>query len=201
MGYRTKLGRIAKEERTQFMGKSCDECQRILDDRYPDENYVSLYYPPAHTQLIELGKYCQFEVQPEPFYNGFNIQEECETEFHILTKEGLHQIIREYHQKVHENYKTMLASVENPDLINRWDDNDPKQFLERRVREWDLEQNEAYLNAPHPIEMYPYYLNQPADKRDGFIAQSWQFEYQVFNLTFIYSTFDWDNDYLIYSAW
>lgn len=203
MGYRSKLGRIAKSERTKFMGKSYDECQSILEGLHPDENYVSLYYPPEHQQLIELGKYCDFDIQPEDFYDGFNIMEECETEFHILTKEGLHQIIKEYHLKIQENYDRMVQALESPDSMEPWEhrETDPLTFLKRRAREWNLEENEAYLNSPHAIEMYPYHLNREPEKRDGFIVQSWQYEYQIFNLTFIYSTFDWENDYLIYSAW
>jgi len=28
-----------------------------------------------------------------------------------------------------------------------------------------------------------------------------QYEYAIFNLVYIYRTFDWENDYLIYSGW
>lgn len=45
----------------------------------------------------------------------------------------------------------------------------------------------------------PYYLDE--DNTDGEIVSSWKIEYAIFNLVYIYRTFDWKNDYLIYSGW
>ena len=198
MGYRSRLGRVAKKDRDCYMGKSHDECEQLLEDSFPAGDSGALYRPYFHEQFIELGKYCQFDIAPEPFYTGFNIEETEESEFHILTKDGLKQIIREYHDNVQKNYEEHVANLEGDDPRKR---EDALQFLKNRAREWNLEQNEMYLTARHPFEMYPYYLDTEESKRDGFIARSWNYEYQVFNLTYIYSSFDWENDYLIYSAW
>lgn len=198
MGYRSRLGRVKKTERDKFMGLSHDEADETLEE-YFDPNSArdagALYRPYFHEQFIELGKYCQFDIAPEPFYDGFNIQEECEAEFHILTKQGLKQIIREYHKAVEEHYQELRTKMDSNDPN---DIHDVKIFLSNRQREWDLEKSDSYA---HVCEMSPYYLDSDDSKRDGFIARSWNYEYQVFNLSYIYSTFDWDNDYLIYSAW
>mgnify|MGYP000937767827 CR=1 FL=1 len=91
MGYRSRLGRVAKVERDRYLNRSHEECTEILEQRYPNE-CPALYRPPFHEQFIELGKYCEFAITPEPFYNGFNLEEAEECEFHILPKEGLKQI-------------------------------------------------------------------------------------------------------------
>ena len=197
MGYRSRLGRVAKVERDRYLNRSHEDCTEILEQRYPNE-CPALYRPPFHEQFIELGKYCEFAITPEPFYNGFNLEEAEECEFHILTKDGLKQIIREYHDNVQKNYEEHVAALEGDDPLAK---EVALQFLKDRAREWNIEQTDRYLEAPHPFEMMPYYLDTEENKRDGSIARSWQYEYQIFNLTYIYSSFDWENDFLIYSAW
>ena len=197
MGYRSRLGRVAKVDRERYMGLSHEASEELLEESFPAGDSGALYRPYFHEQVIELGKYCQFEIAPEPFYTGFDIGVE-ESEFHILSKAGLKQIIREYHENVQKNYEDHVAALEGDDERLRMD---ALQFLKGRARDWNLQDSDKYLEAPHPFEMMPYYLDREESKRDGFIASSWQYEYQIFNLTYIYSTFDWENDYLIYSAW
>ena len=196
MGYRSRLGRVAKSDRERYMGKSYDACEITLEESYPDGDEGALYRPHFHEQFIELGKYCQFEIAPEPFYDGFDIGEECESEFHILSKYGLKQIIREYHENVATRYKELFEQLEDGQT------GEVTNFLRSRMNEWSFERCDMYKNAEHPFDMSPYYLDsEPSQVTDGFIARSWQYEYQIFNLTYIYRTFDWENDYLIYSAW
>jgi hypothetical protein len=152
------------------------------------EENCAPYYPSFHTQLYELGKYVDFNDGLEPFYTGFNIQSDCEAEFHIMRKPDLKKIIEEYSELIWGNY-IELAKREG----SCWDDEKGEKdcvqrFLERRAREW---------NNPF---MTPYRLDEPMGQ-DGEIAGSWQYEYAIFNLVYIYRTFDWDNDYMIYSGW
>jgi len=132
------------------------------------------YRPPFHTELFEIGKYVDYAKHVRPFYD-FDIVEECEAEFHIMRKEGLKLIIDDYHDKVFQNYKDMENSK------------DIESFISRRTKEWSKEYS------------LPYYLDEK--ECDGFIVRSWQFEYSIFNLVYIYRTFNWKNDYLIYSGW
>ena len=64
---------------------------------------------------------------------------------------------------------------------------DVQVFINSKAREW----GNKFLN--------PYYLDE--ETTDGAIVKSWEYEYAIFNLVYIYRTFDWENDYLIYSAW
>lgn len=175
MGYRLKLGKIPKSEKPRFHGKNSTDSQAMIGE---DE---SLYYPPAHTQLFELGKYVTYEEHTYPFYS-FDIYDEYESDFLIMTKAGLKTVIKEYHEKIRRNYQ---------DLLWANDSEGTNDFLRSRAREW----------SRNVFGLCPYYLDQPPERSDGMMAASWQYEYSIFNLVYIYRTFDWENDYLIYSGW
>jgi hypothetical protein len=176
MGYRLRLGRIAKTEREKYRGKTLEEAQAMMDE---DE---ALYRPHAHTQLYEIGKYVNFSEGAEPFYD-FELDED---EFKIVNKEWLKALIQEYHDRIWYTYASLAKGegecLEDPDA--------PRKFLLKRAREWGRSFN-----------LLPYYLDQPPEKCDGFLVSSWDIEYAIFNLVYIYRTFDWEKDYLIYSGW
>lgn len=178
MGYRTRLGRIAKTEREKYKGKTCEEVEAIINDegRGP-------YRLKEHTELHELGKYVDFNDGLESFYD-FNIVEACESEFHIMTKDNLKVIIDAYHDKIHQHYKELADGKSEADGV------EVDVFLQRREKMW---------SRTHNFGLLPYYLDE--EHTDGEIVKSWQYEYAIFNLVYIYRTFDWENDYLIYSAW
>lgn len=170
MGYRGRLGKIKKTIRDKYFGKSYNEVESMLNDN------ESPYRLDSHTQLYELGKYIEYNEDFEPFYS-FDIYEECESEFHIMKKEDLKNIIEDYHNKILEYYKDLKEGNEDIDV-----------FLNGKINEWNS-----------PFNLRPYYLDQ--EKTDGFIVSSWKYEYAIFNLVYIYRSFDWENDFLIYSAW
>lgn len=133
------------------------------------------YRPNSYTQLYEIGKYVDHNDGFESFYD-FDIEKETECEFHIMPKESLQALIHEYHEMIYNHYERLCQGKE-----------DIQRFLASRAREWCSK----FLD--------PYYLDQ--EHTDGEIVASWQYEYAIFNLVYIYRTFDWDNDYLIYSGW
>jgi hypothetical protein len=197
MGYRTRLGKIAKTERQKVIGKSADQIRQMYEGRED-----SPYYPKEHTQLHELGKYVEYSSDHnfEQYYS-FDIQEEFESEFHILTKEDLEFIINDYHKRIHQNYSfyekvfkgEVLTEEEKERFGIYFEDEDNKEakrrvseFFRDRVREW----------GDGPFKLKPYSLDKEQD-----LIQSWQYEYAIFQLVEIYRNFDWENDYLIYSAW
>ena len=169
MGYRARLGRVAKKEKERFVGKSYEEVKTML------LNEGAPYRPDFHIQLYELGKYFNFTKGTKSFY-AFDIEKVCGAEFFIMSKEELKELIEECHDIIYQNYAHLLQG-------NR----DIQEFLASRVREWCAK----FLT--------PYYLDQ--EKTDGEIVCSWQYEYAIFNLVYIYRTFNWEKDYLIYSAW
>lgn len=99
-------------------------------------------------------------------------------------------VIEDYRKIVFESYKKCFEvsrklckkeEVAEEDLT--------KLFMEfcGKVSEWEGK----YLK--------PYWLDE--DSTDGFISRSWKYEYAIFNLVYIYRSFDFENDFLIFSGW
>lgn len=169
MGYRSRLGKIAKTEKEKYKGKSYEEVAAMMGE------YFACYRPEAHTQIFGLGKYFEFTKGKTNFYD-FDVEEEEDCEFHIMTKEDLKELIRDYHEVICNMYERLAKG-----------EDDVQEFINGKVREW----RSKFLN--------PYYLDE--EHTSGEIVKSWKYEYSIFNLVYIYRTFDWENDYLIYSAW
>jgi len=181
MGYRARLGRIPKTAKEKYAGKSLEEVVELMgsDDWYSR--------PPEYEELYEMGKYLDWRGEAKPFYD-FDIMEEAESEFHIMSKEDLKVIIEHYHKIIKDNYDKLLKEFQAGKPENEWDEPQVERFFKEKVHEWKLD---SYFR--------PYYLDE--EKTDGFIVRSWKWEYAIFNIVYIYKTFDWENDYLIYSAW
>lgn len=176
MGYRARLGKVTKEERERFNGLTYEQAVRLVGE----DN--SLAYPNFHTQLFELGKYFDTPEHLEEFYN-FDLYAMQENEFKIISKEGLRAIIEMYHDNIAMMYTEAAETKEKA-----------CQHIEEKIRTWI-----KYSYAK--FGYLPYYLDEPERDSDGAIAKSWTYEYAIFNLVHIYRTFDWEKDYLIYSAW
>jgi hypothetical protein len=169
MSYRSRLGKIAKTEKEKYKGKSYEEVAAMMG-----EDFVC-YRPNAHTELFELGKYFEFTKGKINFYD-FDIEDETECEFYIMSKEDLKELIYDYHEIIYNFYERLAKGKD-----------DVQAFVDGQAREWCSK----FSN--------PYYLDE--ETTDGEIVKSWKYEYSIFNLVYIYRTFDWENDYLIYSAW
>jgi len=168
MGYRARLGKIPKSCREQYKGLTVDRVTELIGD-----DCYSPYYPPQHIQLYELGKYISYGKDKEQFYD-FDCYKECESEFVILTKPDLADIIETERKDIAEFYSTAT-------------DETKIQIVDNLAREWDNK------------FMKPYYLHEK--ETDGPLVSSWDRSYAIFNIVQIYRSFDWENDYLIYSAW
>lgn len=181
MGYRVRLGKVSKKWKEEF-NKFTDlvEAEEHLKTITTKTN-DSLYAPFFHTELHELGKYIDYKDGENftPFYN-FGLTEE---EFVIVSKDGLKSIIDQYRLIVLECYKSEAESLRTLSGLGELLSN-----IERKEREWD--NNFGYCAITGDLDQ---------DKTD--ITPSWLFEYSIFNLLAIYRSFDWENDYLIYSGW
>lgn len=176
MGYRVRLGKIPKSVREKYAGKTYDQLAEMYGEHLSGEDsYFPAAYPPEHTQLYEIGKYVDYNKHTEPFYD-FDLHE-CE--FHIMSEEGLRYIISEYHKEIYEFYRDMK----------------PEEYaghIRMKALRWNPDPEENF-------GVFPYYMDE--EHTDGFIVRSWSMEYAIFNIVYIYKTFDWENDYLIYSGW
>jgi len=177
MGYRLRLGKIPKRMKDFCEGKSFDELLEICGDQ------SVVYGLPDYEQIYELGKYFDFKDGMSDFFS-FDILEESECEFKIVSKDGLKKIIGYYHKQTLEYHEKLLKEMESggefPITLS---------YLSQKVLEW----------SDNAFDVKPYYLDE--ENTDGFIVRSLSMEYGIFNLVFIYKTFNWENDYLIYSGW
>lgn len=177
MGYRTRLGRINKEMKNAVQGMSHDEVCKHFGIRSVYRNM------PDYEELHEIGKYIDFSDGTGRFFD-FDVYEETEAEFFIMTKEQLAKAIKSYADDVQGYYQELLDKFRNPK-------HDTKHEIDCLLRE------KADNWSQECVPMY--YLDE--ERHDGNITPSWKKEYAIFNLVEIYRNFDWENDYLIYSSW
>jgi hypothetical protein len=180
MGYRLRLGKVSKSDwENIYKYKSKEE---IIENWWDEDEDFSFAYPPEHIQLYELGKHVDF-VNEEftPFYS-FELDG---NDFWIVSKKGLLSIIDKYHESTNNYYQ---------ELMRLFNDKDDK--FERRISNHLLSKTNEWGK---PYGRRPYYLDQ--ENTDGFISGSWDIEYAIFNLVYIYRTFDFEKDLLIYSGW
>ncbi len=210
MGYRLRLGRFPKDIWETYV-KDKDYTQVVkyletmscVDENWSDEHYKPLYIPPKYEQLYEIGKYVDYKEGRTPFYS-FELGED---EFEIMSKEGLKVIIEDYHNSVKEFYTKRFNSLGGKEAM---DINLLKILRDKRKKYYPLDKHAfhdilcdqyAMLNEWDSKWTIPYYLDEPEKEKDGAIVRSWKMEYAIFNLVYIYQTFDWENDLLIYSGW
>ena len=86
MGYRARLGVVKKIMKKRCSGSNYEQINMFCGLG------SSPYYPEFHTELFELGKYFDTPEYLTDFYD-FDIYKLAESEFQILSKEGLQKII------------------------------------------------------------------------------------------------------------
>ena len=113
--------------------------------------------------------------------------EDPDRDFYSITKEGFKMMILSYRQCVIEYYQRLLALHRNPESGKDFDyESIPtlEEEIERELRgwryEWKSEGNSHYIN-----------LNFDSDKVG--VSGSTYYKYAIFDLMFVYKTFDWDN--------
>lgn len=182
MGYRLRLGRFPKNEHKKYKQfKSEQEANDWFEDH---DTRFAPYRPREHQELIELGKYVDYRKESLNIKNFYDFELE-ENDFVIVDRDFLLHVIEEYRKNTEEWYRELYDSIKDGDTAQ------VEMHVKNKVREWDT----TYLTN---IKTEP---NEDGDNEDGRLTRSWKFEYAIFNLLFILHTFDWDNDYLIYSGW
>lgn len=210
MGYRLRLGKVSKADHEKYKELTYEQFEEEFGDS------CSPYRPPFHTQLYEIGKYVDYSEGLSEFYK--EPDEECE--FKIATKEWLEKLIEEYRVMTGEYMRNMLRCVMDimPD-----DDRRVTSLKEKGVEYSGGISADISCGITNPQKellsffygMYqewtrgrdfgitPFYLNDPdaSEEERKDIVMSWKIQYAVLNIVYIYNTFDWENDLLIYSGW
>jgi ribosomal protein S10 len=157
----------------------------------------------------------------EEFYS-FNCSEETECEFWIVNKDFLRAVIKdsikntaEYYKEQQTTIKKIVEHLKDPTKVSVEDIMGKPETEDESWEEYEARQKaresvgDIYSNINRKADEWGgyfgieshLYIDEPIDKRDGMLTRSWTREYSVFNLLYIYNTFDWENDYLIYNAW
>ena len=112
-------------------------------------------------------------------------------DYYSITKNGFKMIILEYRQRIIDYMKDSLDLYQHPedkdkekhmftvDLVKEW---------EREIREWE----HTYLSDGGE----KCYINIDLSDRK-LVSGSWMYKYAIFDMIFIYKTFDWENDLMV----
>lgn len=187
MSFRYKLGKIEKKHQDKYKHLNYDEvCNLVNTTSEPD---FSLYSLPEHSEFLIIDLPNMDDHYFKTFFNKFNL-DEYGYEFKIMTKEGLEHLI--------DHYNEQIISTLNSDIEYIQNNNEKGKELaiglfQRKLDKWKLEV------AGRKIR--PYILNKDNKKEQNLIISDDSYEYDIFNLVFIYNNFNWDNDYLILNGW
>ena len=112
--------------------------------------------------------------------------EDCD--YYSITKEGFKRIILAYRDRIIEYQKQALENEEHPELLEHdWKrcSDTPKTLIEAELREWEW----SYLGDNNERCYFAIDLKDNSPRVSG----SWKYKYSIFDMIFVYKTFDWDN--------
>lgn len=188
MGYRVRLGKLPKKQ-----GDLLRQLNEADAYKYFEGRSDALYRPIEHTQLYEIGKNVSYVNEHIFDFYSFPLEEE---EFKIVTKEGLIQIIQDYRKDIERYYEGVFDEIlgfSNPRMYKG----------EPIVLDEEAQHKLIHLLFAKSQDWCSPYSRvlQFKEGLDGEMSGSWTMEYAIFNLMYILKTFDFENDYLIYSGW
>ena len=114
------------------------------------------------------------------------LHEDEDCDYYSITKEGFKMIILEYRRRVIDYMKASLNLYNHPEekdsdslnLVSEW---------EHEIREWESEFIENGETN---------YFNIDLSDRN-MVSGSWKYKFAIFDMIFIYKTFDWENDLMV----
>jgi len=188
MGYRIKLSRLPKSCVNKYNKLSFKTLEEITNVE-EDDSFRAL---PEQKELLTLqvdlnDKF--FSDFVTPFFKNFELREYNGNCFALLSKKGLFEVIELYNKSIVSLLDEQIKHIEegNQDitLFN----------IKKKKEKWEFE------IAGRKFRPYRIEDNQNKDYLDGSIVSDGSVEYQIFNVVFIYNTFDWENYELIISGW
>jgi len=172
MGYRSYLNKIPKNVKQRYAHFSSIEQMH---------DAIGTYKPLEMERLYELGTTHRFE-QVENFFS-FDLEEE---EMFFVTKEMLEEIIKSYQVDTYNYYKRIHESEDS--FLEGYKEEQLKRLVANRMTTWKPNKFNGILNFKDASEV------------DGVMTGSFDKEYAVFNILFLYHTFDWENYDMLYTA-
>lgn len=181
MSYRVRVGKFPKNQHKKYKNKSYEE---LMSEFGEDDGSGYIYFNFASPDGFEELEYLsginyKDKDTWQNFYN-FEIKKLTESEFFILSKENLKNMINQLSKEVYDYYNEVYKDFDS--------DNGQSKALSSiyaKKNDWTTE----FFN----------HLNfKEGDPR---LSNSGSLEYVVLNLVNIYKLFNWEDDYLIFSGW
>lgn len=174
MGYRNYIGKITK--------KNYDKVKDLKKEEIFKEDEV-LEFDKDFVELIELGKYRDIidEKFCKPFFSNKETQAEIliDQEYFIVGKEYILSLIKEFKDRVNYHLNKIKDAIKNKDISKI--QNLLNSELSFKILDLEDIDNSTII-----------------ENKNLLIRDSWLYEYSMFQLIYIYKTFDWENDLLIY---
>lgn len=114
-----------------------------------------------------------------------------DVDVYSITKEGFKMIILEYRQRVIDYMKASLDLYQHPEekeFSKHWFTVDLVKEWEHEIREWES----SYLGDDGERR---YFNIDLSDRK--LVSSSWMYKFAIFDMIFIYKTFDWDNNTMV----
>lgn len=205
MGYRHYLYAIPKEQVVEIQAcktnedwcKLAENCGYKVDWDCCDDG--SGWFSPYKigTDLYELGKYSEIASKLESERPSLFTSEELKERysdygFALLTKDDFKAVIETYRQKIVNWFESLL----DPDKCQITSNKLSKE--ERKRLEWEYEiKDKLEIWSGKYLGVLPIDLDESRKR----IAESWSYEYAIFELVRVYKVFDWENDDLVLVGW
>lgn len=185
MSYRENLISISKKYFLKYKDLDILELKKMINFNDLDDCFNSL---PEDNHLLTLSiKFPEDDSFVLPFFNKINMKKEFESRYQILNKNGLQEIIKIYKDIILEDLTADLDHFDKNEID---------------ILKFKANQKKEKWNSPvNGLNVLPYNLKELNMSRNNIMTYDNSFEYQIFNLVFIYNTFDWNENILIISGW
>lgn len=212
MGYRFYLGSLPKKGSRKFRNATLEELRTLYASTVDEDcfnesgTYFSVTETPGLTKLAELGKYPEIDEKlTQPYYKKYDNEDH---HFEVASKEFLKNAIDQMAGCVYEMYRKrfeLFAKLEGKsrnlnDLVKNISNLSTDDFTSEECETFmSLSHDMRYKVAEWKMELPPYNLED--NRAIDFITGSWKYEYAIFNLVYLYKTFNWKKNYLILYAY
>jgi hypothetical protein len=206
MSYRYRFAKANKEFVNKILGMSVEELIAFTQTHNPDAYEEIEDTPPwfncwnifQQEEIFDFGDCPVHQAISNSSKDLFERNQKVgeyfsENEMRMCDKNTLLQAIDALRALIASHFKELAE-----------DENAARAYCHKRAEDWMLiseifsefnisESRKTQLNSAH----YPYDIDEDSDG----IVQSGLYEYAIFELVYIYKTFDWENNYLLFYGW
>lgn len=190
MGYRERLVRLPKDRTAEYqIIESYESLMAISNVDNEDEFCYSFTSLKDGKELLYLStEMPEKEGLVFDLFPLFDINAYSGHRYQIVTKEGLKFLIEKYENEIIEMFDNTLAKEEECQGLCH-------SQLHQKRQHWRM--NDFRILKPYTLKEE----GKDLDDNDGQITPLPFMEYQIFNLVFIYNTFDWSEYNLVVAGW